>query len=595
MAQVSGTANYDALVKSQKNQPDSVLFDKLNNFSFDMADAHRFDQVTFAAAKMSEMAETAGSDIWRGKVAMVLGYVEKYKNNTTAAISHYQKAQVLFQKSSDFAGEIRALQRIAGIYIDLNDPSLGESYLKRALKLAEKYHLENDMAFLYTDFATIEDLRKNYNASLKYNNEAVEILKKNGGGYIYTLFNQGIILKNAGRYKESIQVYLECLTFAKAHEDKAFEEFIYINLPRTYLKTNDLDKAEYYARKGLEMAPVSAEPNITYRECYEILKEIYYKKGNYKKAFDYQDQWVVYRDSIFNAEKSRQLIETELSFQTREKQQQIAQLHTDNKLASEKLLWLSLGSVVLVFLLGIALWQYRLIRTRNGQLKKTNETLSEANERIRAQASQLKELMQELHHRVKNNLAIVSSLLGLQAHRLDDERAAQAVTDGQQRVEAMSLIHNQLYVSDNVTGVSMQEYVSDLLRGLMQSFNYQENFDLKLDIEPVMLDVELAVPLGLILNELVTNAFKHAFPQVNEPQLTIRLWQDDKLYIQVKDNGPGVDVERWHKTGTSFGKRLIKSLTKQVKGEIVVSSIDGSNFVLTLPSVNGEKMKLVTT
>uniref|UniRef100_UPI003F72780C sensor histidine kinase n=1 Tax=Dyadobacter sp. TaxID=1914288 RepID=UPI003F72780C len=523
-------------------KPDSARFEDLNNYGYDMIDLLKFARVASAVAEMMQLAVDKENRVWEGRTYMLMAWLQKVQSNSNAAVSNYQKAHALFQKAGEVRREIRALQRIGAVYITVNDLKLAEHYFRRGLSLAEKSKMEDEVANMYTDFATVEDIRKNYNGALAYNDKALKIYKKLGADFSSTLFNRGIILKNAGRYQESLNTYMQLLDYARKESDEFLEKMVYLNLPNTLLLLNRPDEAEQYVKKAIEMAKTSPQRINDYMHIYEMLTNIYKKKGEFEQALNYQNQWVAYRDSVFNSEKSRQLIEAETRFQAKENQERIQRLGTENYEKKRQLWWLYGGISMLAFLLAIALWQYRIIQRVNQKLEITNSNLSEANSRISVQATQLKELMQELHHRVKNNLAIVSSLLSLQASRLEDEKAIQAVTEGQQRVEAMSLIHQQLYQTDNVAGVSVKEYIQDLVKGLMQSFGYSEDFSLRTDIEPLVLDLKMAVPLGLIVNELITNAFKHAYKGIENPELSIRLWQQEEVYLEIKDNGKGVDV-----------------------------------------------------
>ncbi|MCE7060801.1 sensor histidine kinase [Dyadobacter sp. CY343] len=584
-AQTNPKISFLAFSEQLSDQPDSVRFEKLNDYSYDMVDLGRFGHVDSAIVEMIKLAQDDHKPIWEGRTYMLMAYMDQTQSNSMSAVENYQKAQVIFQAQGNVKREIRSLQRIGGIYIHIKDLKLAEHYFRRALKLAQDNNLEDEAANLYTDFATVEDIRKNYNGALAYNSKAIQIYKKLDLDYSSTLFNRGIILKNAGRYRESYDTYMQSLDFAKKQSDQFMEKMVYINLPNTLLLMGKPDEAEQYVNKAVEMAKTSPQRINDYMYIYELLTSIYEKKGNYQQAFDYQKKWIVYRDSVFNSDKSRQLIEAETRFQSKENQQRIERLDEENLEKKRQLWWLYGGVSLLMLLLGLALWQYSIIQRGNKQLGKTNATLSEANKQISTQSTQLKELMQELHHRVKNNLAIVSSLLSLQASRLEDEKAVQAVMEGQQRVEAMSLIHQQLYQTANVTGVSMQQYISDLAKGLMLSFGYDEEFDLKSNIEPIVVDLKMAVPLGLIVNELITNAFKHAYKGISAPQLSIRLWQEDQIYLEIKDNGTGIDMASWQKPSEpSFGKRLIASLTRQINGKLDIVSTNGSCFLLSFPS-----------
>jgi two-component sensor histidine kinase len=195
-------------------------------------------------------------------------------------------------------------------------------------------------------------------------------------------------------------------------------------------------------------------------------------------------------------------------------------------------------------------------------------------------------MMRELHHRVKNNLAVVSSLLKLQSTRLEDEKAVQAVRTGQQRVEAMSLIHQKLYQTDSVTRVNMRDYLQSLAGSLLIAYGYQPSeFDLRVETEIDEVDVDVAIPLGLIANELITNAFKYAYAGDQQPQLHICLRNHDGITLDVRDNGPGIPVTDWLHTDqkTSFGKRLIFMLTEQLEGKVELLQQNGTLIRLHIP------------
>lgn len=583
----SDAENNLILLENQfKGLSDSVRFEKVNAYCDSLVNAGKFSEALSGTVYLMQIASKFPDRSFTGRAYVAAGYAERNQNKSNAAIMHYQKAFEEFVSAGNFTRQVRVLQMIAGTYLDLNDLKVAEYYCRRALTIIDKNNLQSLKAGIYTDLATIEDIRKNYDKALQYNADAIRMAKESKTSYLESLLNRCIILKNAGQFHKSADTYLECLKEAKAQKESFIEGIIYVNLPNTLLALNRVEEAETYINKALDWAKSIKGGYNVMVSIYETVTMINEKKGDYKQALFSQKQWFAYRDSILNEEKSRQLIETETKFQTREKQQQIQQLDEDNSNKKKQLWWLAGGVSMLLILLAVELLQYRKIQSVNKKLNQTNLTLGKANQQISLQSGQLKQLMQELHHRVKNNLAIISSLLYLQANRLEDEKAVQAVLDGQQRVEAMSLIHQQLYQTDNVTRVGMQEYIGDLVKGLMQSFHYQEKLDLTLEIEDISLDVELAVPLGLIINELVTNVFKHAFKEIKRPELSIRLWQTDHLFLEIKDNGPGVDPENWKKAGQTFGKRLVISLTKQANGILQVTSDQGARFLLTLPAVS---------
>ena len=194
-------------------------------------------------------------------------------------------------------------------------------------------------------------------------------------------------------------------------------------------------------------------------------------------------------------------------------------------------------------------------------------------------------LLQEIHHRVKNNLQVVSSLLSLQADYSADAINRTILHESQQRVQTMALIHEKLYRSANLKEVDFAEYMEDLLAYLWQSLGRKtEHVRLITDITPLALDVETAVPCGLILNELISNAVKHAFPNRQPGTLMISLNLDEaeqSAYLTVSDDGIGLPPNFDWDRGRSLGLMLVKSLVQQLRGTVALETAVGTTFIIT--------------
>jgi two-component sensor histidine kinase len=210
--------------------------------------------------------------------------------------------------------------------------------------------------------------------------------------------------------------------------------------------------------------------------------------------------------------------------------------------------------------------------------------LNHNKQKVERQSKALSTLMKELHHRVKNNLAIISSLLNMQSNRLEDKNAAKAVKEGQLRVQAMSMIHQRLYRTENVSSVNIHTYLTDLSESLMQAYGYShENFDLQISVENPELDVDLAIPIGLIVNELITNSFKYAYDGIAHPLLKITFKNNEDVTLQVQDNGIGMDENAVNQETDSFGKNLINGLSNQLNGHYKYVINHGTLFELNIP------------
>ena len=211
----------------------------------------------------------------------------------------------------------------------------------------------------------------------------------------------------------------------------------------------------------------------------------------------------------------------------------------------------------------------------------------QAEEQIKASLREKETLLQEIHHRVKNNLAIISSLLELQSDAIWDEPARAAFQESQNRVRAMARIHEHLYRSQDLARVDMAEYVEGVVDYLSQSYGVY-TIALQIDVSDVALDIDTAIPCGLIINELVSNALKHAFPPdwqrpesgQNQVRVALRL-DDGQCKLTVSDNGAGLPADLNIKGQESLGLRLVNILSRQLKGVLEMNREGGTTFCLT--------------
>ena len=192
-------------------------------------------------------------------------------------------------------------------------------------------------------------------------------------------------------------------------------------------------------------------------------------------------------------------------------------------------------------------------------------------------------MLKEIHHRVKNNLQIVSSLLNTQADYLRDPAALAALRESQNRVQAMALVHQKLYQSDSVALVNMPEYIQEITERLLESFDCLGTVRERLDVALVELEVALATPLGLILNEAITNALKHAFPRGQQGTLTISLQPigEQRYELRIADDGVGLPAGFEAARSQSLGLTMIIGLSKQLNGVLHIAS-SGPGVQLTL-------------
>jgi PAS domain S-box-containing protein len=206
----------------------------------------------------------------------------------------------------------------------------------------------------------------------------------------------------------------------------------------------------------------------------------------------------------------------------------------------------------------------------------------QAEEQIKTSLKEKETLLQEIHHRVKNNMAVVSSLLSLQANSMNDDRLKAALMDSQNRVQSMSAIHEILYQSENLSSIDMDLYLSKLSSSMVQSYTTSSKINLKIEAENILIGVEQASPVGLIVNELITNSNKYAFPDNQEGEIKISLQKkEDQIELDYADNGIGIPQNFDWENAKSMGLNLVKILVEnQLDGSIALNRENGTKFTI---------------
>jgi len=232
-------------------------------------------------------------------------------------------------------------------------------------------------------------------------------------------------------------------------------------------------------------------------------------------------------------------------------------------------------------------------RNAQGQIIGLRGTVQDITERKRAEENMknsLKEkeiLLKEIHHRVKNNLQVISSLLYLQSKKLSDAKSLEVFNEGQNRIRSMVLIHEQLYKSGDLARINFDKYIHDLTHSLVLSYGSMP-ITFNIHVDGVYFGVDQAIPCGLILNELISNALKHAFTPGKQGQIEIDLRTDnsDYLTLTVKDNGVGFPKNLDFRNTTSLGLNIINKLVNQLKGTIELDTNAGTEFMIRFPNQN---------
>jgi two-component sensor histidine kinase len=303
-------------------------------------------------------------------------------------------------------------------------------------------------------------------------------------------------------------------------------------LGRTHARMGHFSEAQRLLREALDIA-VRSGFKKNRADIHHALSALYRSAHQPDSALVHLHAYTQWHDSAFTEERSARIAEVQARFDDARKD---AELERRNALIAQQQarMALYLGTAVVLLVMAIALViGYR--RKRKNALM-----LEQRNAAVEAALKEKELLLRELHHRVKNNMQTVGSLLRLQARNVPDEGTRHALQEAMMRVKSLALVHQDLYKDTVLASVSMDQYMTKLANGLQRSHGMTERVALMFNVAPVSLEVDSAVPLGLILNELITNALKHAFPGERTGSVFIGLKdQGDMLLLEVRDDGIG--------------------------------------------------------
>jgi two-component sensor histidine kinase len=310
-------------------------------------------------------------------------------------------------------------------------------------------------------------------------------------------------------------------------------------------------------------------------EGYENIQQCYEKLGKFDSALYYAKKFFVLKDSVFTQNTRKQIANME-SLQALEKSNKevaLKDLELERERSNRKVVFLILAVIAITAL--VFTMAYFIIRNKNKLLNKNEKVIKES-------LYEKELLLSEVHHRVKNNLQLVSSMLDLQQKYLKDEEAINAINNSKNRVQSMSLIHQTLYQNGKYGYVDTKDYITKVANIVGQSLKTTTTIQMDYHLQSLNLLLDYAIPLGLITNELITNAMKYAFG--NRPTGTIRIQfkkEADHLILQVEDDGIGVN-ELEMAEAKSFGLKLIRSLCRQIDADLSVKNENGTKVKLVI-------------
>ena len=466
-----------------------------------------------------------------------------------------EKKALEVSKNLNFFGFYTLVTQIIYALWDSKNPAAVLSFLRSQEQI---YPPKTDL-----DKRAVAELTLRLNLTLKRYDEVGKAIPK-----VIELFVKG--RQNAGQDNGYTNHYSYVLTLASNY----------------YLTTHQNDMAALMVDSvlSLPLQKIGKESMVTiYTLCYKIDSI----KGDFKKALEHYKKAAILGDSINYYAKNEQIARMYASYKTLQKEKSIQELNKKNSAQQTRLQRarvrqnFTIGAVVMFFIIAVvAFIGFRNKQISNRKLMVQQMKINHQNDSLNRLLKEKEWLLKEVHHRVKNNLHTVICLLESQAAYLEND-ALKAIENSQHRIYAMSLIHQQLYQSDDIKTIDMGSYIPELVKSLADSFDVSNRIQFKLNINPVNLEISHAIPLGLIINEAITNSIKYAFPDNRHGEISILLIRDgDRIKLELADNGIGMPETVRETESGSLGLVLMKGLSEDIDADIDFEIENGTKITI---------------
>jgi two-component sensor histidine kinase/Tfp pilus assembly protein PilF len=504
-----------------------------------------------------------------------VGFACSMQGKLSEALKYHRKALKLWEGMGNEENSSKAFNNIGVLYRLAGDFRMAEVYFNKALKILKRQSDTLGVALCLNNLGGIYKEQDNFTKALESYEVALKLrtIMNEQNGRASTLNNIGALYKMQNNLDSALFYFQRSLDLCKKLNNTHGISHASWNLAGIKLQLGDVSAAKVLGELSLKTAQeIKSVTNIN--QSVELLTKIYTSLRDWENASKMQALFIENSEKIKQEEFNRELIKSEYKSEY-EKQVAINKKEIERKLAEKthhgRIRNYFLGGSVLFLVVFIV---FALI------LKKRLKTLKEQKEIIEKQNNEGKGMLQEIHHRVKNNFQIISSLLRLQTYNENNPSVNNAFQGAINRIHAMSVVHEIIYKQGSFSGMSAKRYLESLVENLKQSL---PNDRLIIDVEAFEneLEMEQFIPIGIIINELITNSYQHAFAPINEePRIAISLAKEgNKVQLIYKDNGVGFTKRQ---NESSFGMDLIETMVEQISGQITKISEDDWNTIFII-------------
>ncbi len=522
-------------------------------------------------------AIAAHDTAFEASLIMSKGIACYFSGDYLNAHAFYEEALLKFQTLNDLAGESQALNNLGIVYRYSGEYAKAIEIYLRSLEIKAQLGDSLGMANTYHNLGSVYGYLEQDTSSLGYFERAFDLYTSLNSGDDVPLVQagMGISLYNLGRPEEALG-YFEA-SYEAISKRKNWDYVTHIfSYGRTLHDLGFMEKGRPLLEEGYRYLHASGQRKNLLRHAEDYMYQIAREDGDTERALMHLENFRVLNDSITNERRDRLFSEMQAKYELRGKENTILKQELEIEQAAKSRTRMAGGIALLVFLALTGGWF-------SVQKQRANKALAEQKRIVEKALGDRELMLREIHHRVKNNLQIISGLLSIQSMNVKDEAARDAINSSRTRVRSMALIHQNLYhEGEKITTVEMPNYIRRLTKEIIDTMGDDDcHITTNVDVCVTDLDVDVAIPLGLILNELITNSVKYAFQGRSQGNISVSLQtKDDEIVLVMQDDGHGL---RDSLNERSFGQRMMASLSESLKATFTLSSDHGVRAELRIP------------
>jgi two-component sensor histidine kinase/Tfp pilus assembly protein PilF len=531
-----------------------------------------------------------GKALCLGKMGMVYYNQGEYEN----ALVHYLQALKINEQIGNKNGVADNLCNIGTVYRTQKKYDKALECQFKALKMDEESGNKYAIASDHTNIGNIYFDAENYQKAMIYYPKALKVFEElsDKQNTATVLNNIGAIYFNRENFQMAIENFNRAIKIYEVGGDKLGVAIDLNNIAEVYSDQKKYEDAIDYYKRSLAIAKEIGAKDIQ-KYNYNGLSEISAKIKDYSAAYEYHKLYYDVTSALLNSETSSHINEMAIKYETEEKEKENVMLKKENtKQSFLNQHQREIGNYLVMGLIAVSLVGFTFFsRSRRKEKEKENleKIVSERTSELNFKNKQKELMLQEIHHRVKNNLQLISSLLRLQTNFKGDKDVDEILANCNNRIKCMAILHDKLCQANDYSEINSEEYFTELTSYVSKNYdNANADIKVELNVVPLTLHINKLIPCGLIVNELVSNAYKYAFNEAkvdNFIRITFTKSEPEKMYnLQVADTGKGLPDNFEIESEGGLGLIIVQSLVEQLDGKINFEKDKGTIVNISFPS-----------